>query len=245
VSPFTLLIRTSLANPVQYSKGCETGSSQFTGNVALSVLARIEDCDISRREQLLRLTPWVTQPRMLAEFKHQTPFTVANQTHFVVETNHPKDIPIHDQDCRFVVIEVSSLTQRDVEFTRKLQEEAPAFLDLLLNVKLPAREEHFGRLALPDVSTSVKEEIAESNLTAEEMFANECLKEGDGFVSNGELWEAFGQWCHRTRKVNPFSDSQEFVRRLGSWFTARGIPSDRRSIRGEKLRGRSGVQLKA
>jgi Transposase and inactivated derivatives len=34
VSPFTLLIRTSLANPVQYSKRCETGSCCFQSSVS-------------------------------------------------------------------------------------------------------------------------------------------------------------------------------------------------------------------
>lgn len=219
--------------------------SQFTGSVAQSVLGRIEDCDISKRDQLLRLTPWVTSPQLMAEHKHQTPFAVPNQLHLLVTTNNPDDIPIRDQDCRFVVIQTEPLgSDKDVEFANKLDRERAAFLDLVLGIKLPSGSDRYGRLALPDVVTDQKADAAESNRTTVEVFAEECLTtEGatdSDFVSNGDLYERYKEWTNANGRPRDCDSAQSLTKSLGAWFTLRGV----QVARTNSQRGRKGIKVR-
>lgn len=217
--------------------------SQFTGNVAQSILGRIEDCDISKRDQLLRLTPWVTSPHLMAEHKHQTPFAVPNQLHLIVTSNNPDDIPIRDKDCRIVLIQTEPLgTDRDVEFADKLLRERAAFLFLAQSIKLPEGSDRYSRLAIPDILTDAKGDAAESNRTTAEVFADECLiTDASSFVSNGDLYGRYREWVSDTGRVRDCDSSQELSKALGSWFTLRGVQASRTNSE----RGRKGIKVTA
>jgi phage/plasmid-associated DNA primase len=214
-------------------------NSQFTGNVALSVLGRIEDLDISGKDRRDRLTPWVTAPKLLCEFKGQTPYAVDNQLHLMMTANSPKYVPIYDDDCRFVLIEVESLQQsdRDNDFMQKLKREAPAFLHLALNTKLPPA---FDRLALPPVHTEAKAQLAEDNQSIAERFASETfVKSERAFLSNAEIYDVYVKWCNENQRIALYEDSQSLIRELSEWFANRGLPAAKR----QQKRGRLNLSL--
>lgn len=219
--------------------------SQFTGPIAQSVLGRIEDCDISKREHLLRLLPLVTAPKLLCEFKGRTPFFVPNQLHIVVTTNRPGDIPVHDGDCRFVVIQTVSLgDDKDVEYPNRLKAERAAFLHMVKRVKLPTGSQRYSRLALPDVSTAAKEDVVDGNRIQCEVFADECLTtEGatrKDRISNQQLYDLYREWCVSGCRSPECSDSRDLASQLGAWLTARGIQLYRTATE----RGREGIKVR-
>lgn|GEM_PF-5406034 len=216
--------------------------SQFTGPVALSVLGRIEDQDISGRDKRDRLTPWVTAPKLLCEFKGQTPYSVDNQLHLMMTCNSPAYVPVYDDDCRFVVVEVGTLSpaDRDSSFSSRLQAEAPAFLHWALNTQLPPA---YDRLALPAIHTDAKADLAESNQSVVERFAGEVIEMGEpaDYVSNAALYTAYREWCQRRGRPQTCDDAQALVKGLGEWFTNRGIAS----ARTKTDRGRKGIRLQS
>ena len=153
-------------------------SGNFNQELEGTVLCTIEEVDLTKRESIAynRIKNWSTSPTILVHQKRFTPYSKVNTTHWVQVGNSIKECPILPGDTRITAIYVPALHQmrNPVSLFESLQSEMPAMLWELLQYPLPPRS---GRLNIPIITTSEKEDQAEGRLNDVELFIQEhCYK---------------------------------------------------------------------
>lgn len=183
----------------------------FNGELHEAVLCYVEETDLSKSGTLAynRIKEYVTNDTLSVHIKRMQPFMAPNTTHWCQMANTRESLPIFKGDTRVIVIHVSDLVQEIPKrvLLAKLQEEAPQFMQTLMQLELPPST---GRLRLPILTTSSKEASEEANQDAMQAFLDSScyyvlgervtFKEfHDRLQDSLHPWER-GQW-HR-RKVS-------------------------------------------
>lgn len=169
--------------------------SGFNEEVANAVLCIVEETDLRQnKEAANRLKDWVTGRTISINAKYKTVYDIQNSTHWIQCANDANYCPVLSGDTRVLVIRVDR-PEREIPKERlfsMLENEAPAFLHLLLQIDLP---ESNGRLAVPCLTTLEKKEMELSNKNEVEVFVAEQCYERKGheipfdlFYNNFQAW---------------------------------------------------------
>ncbi len=172
-------------------------SSGFNGELENAILCAVEETNLQKTAAARnRVKDWVTSSTILIHPKGKTPYQVINTTHFVQTGNAVQECPIFTGDSRICMIHVpvldllSMLPKRQLHI--QLEQEAPAFLNDVLNLELPPTDD---RLNIPVVDTNIKIETAKSNRSALEVFLDEEIYYVPGQrILYAELFNKFQEW---------------------------------------------------
>jgi len=180
-----------------------TNNNQFNGELANGVLAIIEEKDISGSTTAYnRIKDWVTSKVIYIRKMRMDAYEQANTLHFMMMANEQEACPVIPGDTRIMVIEVPDLLD-DEEIPKPvllklLEEEAPAFMNTLLNVELPQAQ---NRLHLPVVDTYKRQQSQAMSRTGLQAFIQEQAHYAPGqkipFV---DFYEAFVKWLDPTER---------------------------------------------
>lgn len=152
-----------------------TSKSNFNGELEGSILNVVEETNLTKnREAANRIKDWVTGKTISIRHLYQTSFDVDNTGHWIQCANDISYCPILPGDTRVLVIRVNELRSEIPKATlfRQLEEEKSAFLHYVLSIEIPEPE---GRLAMPCLSTSDKQDIESYNSSPLERFISENL----------------------------------------------------------------------
>lgn len=160
-----------------------------------AILAVIEEISLRRNEEAYnRIKDLVTGRTFTLHEKHRTPIDVPNTLHFIQCANKPDFCPVEVGDTRIVMTYVDCPEEeipKDVLMAR-LDEEAAAFLYTILHLELPPTP---GRLRIPVIETTLKEDQAESNRNElEEFIADHCYAIPGAAVMISHFYEKFFDW---------------------------------------------------
>jgi len=153
---------------------CLKNVSGFNDELEGTILAVVEETNLKESKVAYnRIKEWVTARTIAINQKYESIRQTTNYTHWVHCANSVDYVPVFDGDTRILVIEVPRL---DVDIPKEklmdsLFEEAPAFLNTLLNLVFP--ENRCGRLSLPVLETAAKREVMDLNKTVLELFVDE------------------------------------------------------------------------
>lgn len=169
-----------------------TSQGGFNSEIASAVLCAIEEVDLSEAKgSLERIKSWVTGVEMLIHPKRMEPFKQLNTTHWVHTSNYASAVPIFPGDTRITMIWVPPLTQEIPRhiLDERLAMEAPSFLRSILDMRIPPAP---GRLNIPFISTSSKEEAEEGARSALQIFiADSCHPVDGASVSLKDFYSTF------------------------------------------------------
>lgn len=147
-------------------------SAEFNHELDGAILCYIEEKDISQIPQAYnRIKDLVTAKTLSIRKMRTDSYQVPNWTHWVHNANSQKNCPVFPGDTRITVIYVPELINEIPKtiLTKRLEEEAPAFMRTILNLVLVPLGAG-GRLRLPVVSTDRKKKSESLNTTALERF---------------------------------------------------------------------------
>lgn len=167
--------------------------SGFNAEIEYSILCVIEETDLNKDKQAYnRIKDWVTSKIIQIHKKHLTPYDIVNTTHWIQCSNDIDSCPVFPGDTRITMINVPTRPDSIVSKTalmEKLEQEAPDFLNLVLNIEIP---EHKERLRIPVIETEDKSEAVKRNLSAVRLFINEAIYYAPGEVIRiSDFFEAF------------------------------------------------------
>ena len=136
------------------------------------VLCVIEEMDLGRDKKANnRVKDWVLGRKLPIHHKHQTPYDIPNTTHWVHCANDARFCPVFPGDTRITMIFVPKLSVLDkvnrTKMHRMLKQEAPAFLQFLLDYDLPSPGD---RLRVEYIDTEDKLAVSAGNRTPLQMF---------------------------------------------------------------------------
>lgn len=184
-----------------YNAGTALESDRgFNGELLYAIVCYIEELDLSKKkgkaDTYNRIKEWTTAKKFLIHPKGVDPYQIPNTTHWVHSANNPKAVPVFPGDDRIVSIEVEPLTPLELipktAFQEMLIKEAPDFLATILRLEIPPTND---RLNIPVVSTSLKQQIQESNMNLVEQFiAAEWIEVPGAMVMHQDFCEAFKKW---------------------------------------------------
>lgn len=174
----------------------------FNAEISNAVLCIIEETDLKRnRDAANRIKDWVTGKTISINTKYKTVYDIVNTTHWVQCANDPGFCPVLPGDTRIVVSQVDTPKQ-DIPKTvlfEQLEQEKAAFLHTVLSLELPAPE---GRLAIPCITTSIKQELESYNKSDLENFMQEKVKICSGeIVSFEEFFFTFQNWLPMDKRA--------------------------------------------
>ena len=180
-----------------------TSKGNFNGELEGAVLCVVEETNLTQnKEANNRLKDWVTGKTISIRPMYVSPFDIDNTTHWIQCANDASYCTVMPGDTRIVVIHVNAIESEipKILFLKKLEDERAAFLNYILNIDLPAPA---GRLAIPCLSTSDKEELESYNSSSLERFMKESV-----FVRKGNLvyfddfYQAFQDWLPGEERHN-------------------------------------------
>jgi hypothetical protein len=184
--------------PLLITKGCMsaatalTSQSSFNGELADTILAYVEELDISKYPRAKsRIKDWVTSSILAIHPKYGQPYEAPNMMHFVQTANSSDFCPIFPGDSRIVMTLVQPLEHEidKTELFGRLKDEAPAFLYDALNMTMPPSA---GRLYLPILETESKRRTQELNKTPLEQFLDaQCFKVDGAKILYSDFYEQF------------------------------------------------------
>lgn len=172
-----------------------TSKSGFNGELENAVLCVVEETNLTKNKDAhSRIKDWVTGRTISIHIKRETVFDIANTSHWIQCANDLSYCPVLPGDTRIVVISVPAL---DAEIPKKvlfnkLDAEKAAFMNHIMAIELP---DPMGRLAIPCINTSEKEEILSYNSSELERFMKEKIKICKGkCIEFEEFYNAFCDW---------------------------------------------------
>lgn len=179
-----------------------TNRSGFNGELENAVLCVVEETNLSKNKDANnRIKDWVTGRTISIRHLYQNSFDIANTSHWIQCANDLSFCPVLPGDTRIVVVPVPELEQemsKKILF-EKLEQEKAAFLDHIMSIELPEPQ---GRLAVPCISTSHKEEIESYNSTDLERFMHEKIKVCKGHcISFEDFVNAFYDWLEPSERM--------------------------------------------
>jgi hypothetical protein len=155
-------------------------SGYFNGEIEGAVLCVVEETNLRKTPTAYeKIKDWVTSPIITIHKKGKMPYDTVNSTHWIQCSNDPSYCPIFPGDTRITVIHVPPLTKEIPKLTllSRLKDEAPAFLQALMEFELP---EPIDRLRIPVLQTPEKELQEELNENDLITFIKNYLKPCDG-----------------------------------------------------------------
>jgi hypothetical protein len=141
---------------------CLKEGNDFNGELENAVVCYVDEKDLaSRKNARNRIKEWVTSPNLSIRRMRSDQYTVANTTHWIHCANNQSYCPVFPGDTRITMMYVPELSP-GAEIPKstlvdKLKEEAPQFLQTVLEIELPPLQ---GRLRMPVVETRDKREAA-------------------------------------------------------------------------------------
>lgn len=205
-----------------------TSVGRFNAELAGAVLCVVEETNLRANKGAYdRIKDWVTGRHISIHEKGCTPYDLKNSCHWIQCSNHANHTPVLPGDTRITMIAVEELMDEvpKPELMNLLQAEAPAFLNTLLNTRLPPMTE---RLRVPAVDTADKEDQMDMAKSDLELFAAETLAEVPGCVLS------FADFFERFHASLP--DSQKHLwtsRRVGREFAHPLFPKGRYGAGGQ------------
>jgi hypothetical protein len=154
-----------------------TTKSDFNGELANAVLAVVEETNISvagERTQN-RMKDWVTSPFISVRKMRTDSYLQKNTLHFIQTANHESNCPVLAGDTRITMMYVPAPKVEIAKpvLIKNLEAEAPYFMRSIMDLHIPTAP---GRLRLPVIHTSRKNEAEEQSMTVLESFLhNECF----------------------------------------------------------------------
>jgi hypothetical protein len=200
-----------------------TSSGHFNAEIEGAVLCVVEEINLQQNKQAYeKIKDWVTSKTISIHRKGQTPYDIANSTHWVHCANDASFCPIFHGDTRIAVCYVPPIDEPIPKFRllNSLQEEAPAFLDTLLNTEIPDATD---RLRIPLIMTDEKIMQADANKT----FLEQFLENEVHYATGHRI--LFADFCDRFRTWLPAGER-------GNWSNTK----IGRSMSPEWVRGRMG-----
>lgn len=174
-----------------------TSDSGFNGELYGSILAVVEEVDISKSSKALeRIKDYVTSKSLFIRRLNQNGFMAANNSHWVQCANDPAYCPVFPGDTRTTVIYVDPLPveteiPKDI-LLDKLRIEVPYILNTLLNLELPPPP---GRLRIPVLESDTKGNIQDANRNRVMEFIDaQCTYLPGSVVSLKAFIQSFHSW---------------------------------------------------
>lgn len=150
-----------------------TNPSGFNAELINAIICVIEETNLSKKGYALeRIKDWVTSRVISIHKKGMTPYSIENMTHWIQCANDSDWCPILPGDTRITAIRVSDLENEipKSKLEAMLQDEAPAFLNHVLNFELPTP---INRLGIPVIESDEKSSAMEYNKSALQTFVEE------------------------------------------------------------------------
>jgi len=187
-------------------------TSGFNGELYEAILAYVEEADLSKGGTLAynRIKEFVTNDKLSIHIKRQQPFMAPNTTHWCQMANSRDNLPIFPGDTRIIVIHVADLMDEIPKrvLKAKLREEAPQFMQTLMQLELPPAT---GRLRLPILTTDSKEASEEASKDPLMVF----LEENCHYVKGERtLFKKFYDMFHES--LHPWEKGQWLKRKVSS-----------------------------
>jgi hypothetical protein len=156
------------------AKNALTSKNAFNGELEGGILAVIEEQDISGSPHAYnRMKEWTTAKQISIRKMRTDSYPMPNTLHFLMFANHQSYCPVFPGDSRVMVIEVRDLVQgEDIpkkELMELLEEEAPHFMNTLLNIDLPAVK---NRMSVMLVDTYKRQQSQDMSRSPLETFIN-------------------------------------------------------------------------
>ncbi|QDT54279.1 hypothetical protein Pan44_23070 [Caulifigura coniformis] len=172
-------------------------NTDFNGELANAILPYIEETDLSKAGTTARnrLKAWVTGLTVSIRKMRTDAYDQPNTLHFIQTANDRKACPVDFGDTRITMMEVRPLEHEipRTEFRRRLEAEAPAFMQTVLGLTLPSPD---GRLRIPAIETESKSAAQQSTRPAVLKFVDACCEKDPSYrVSCKEFGKAFREWC--------------------------------------------------
>jgi len=189
-STFHEAIQLLLKDEVGYAKADQalTNTSGFNGELYGSVLAVIEEVDVSTKLAYDRVKDWVTSPRIFIQAKHKDGFLTPNTTHWVQCSNDKNYCPVFPGDTRITVGYVPEFKGVEIpkpELMGRLKSEAPYFLYTLLRLDIPPSN---SRLRIPVLDSDIKQELEDLHRSSVKEFIEDHCKYTPGTVTHFDLF---------------------------------------------------------
>lgn len=143
-----------------------TNDSGFNGELYGTILAVVEEVDVSSKIAYDRAKDWVTSEQIFIRPLHRDGFLSANSTHWIQCSNNKSYCPVFPGDTRITVGYVPEFTEEEIpkpELMSRLLSEGPAFLYTLLRLDIPPSN---SRLRIPVLDSSIKQELEDLNRNA-------------------------------------------------------------------------------
>jgi len=202
-SIFHEAISTLISRGIVYADEALQSKSNFNGEIADAVLCVVEETNLGSHNSSAydRMKAWVTGEEILIHAKYQQPHQVKNTTHWCQMANDKAFCPIAVGDTRVVMIHVPMLETVEIPKSTLLQhlkEQAPAFLRMLLDLRLPTPP---GRTRLPVLETDSKTMAQEDNKTIVDKFLEtQCYPVDGALVRFREFYEALSEWMQEEER---------------------------------------------
>jgi hypothetical protein len=170
-------------------------TQQFNYELAGAILCITDEFNLAvNKGAYNKLKDWVTAKYITIRPMFSHPFQLPNTTHWMQVANNPSFCPMGFGDTRIVVIKVENLVREipKQEFMDSLEEEASAFLHHILNLSIPSA---IGRMRIPVLETSEKEEQIDASLNPVEQFITECCFSRRGhYIEFSEFSNRYKSW---------------------------------------------------
>lgn len=172
-----------------------TSTSEFNGELEGCILAVVEEKNISATPGAHnRIKDLVTSPTISIRRMRSDSYEVPNTSHWIQCANSPDFCPVFPGDTRITMLYVEGI-QKEIPkpaLKKALQDEAPFFMWTLLHTTLPQSR---GRLRIPIVNTSFKEDAAACNQNHLDLFIDEnCLFDQNGRILWADFFKKFQDW---------------------------------------------------
>jgi hypothetical protein len=208
-----------------------TNNNGFNGELYGAVVAAVEEVDVSKTTAHNRIKDWVTGRDIFIRPLWSTGFICPNSTHWIQCSNYPDYCPIFPGDTRISVgwVGVPNKEIPKNVLLDKLRAEAPAFIYTLLNMDLPPAP---GRLKIPVLGSSVKEELQEQHKDPVVNFIESYCTYEPGVIVDADLFvSAFIKSLPDGEKIK--WSRAEILKRIPIMTYPRGTYSNNFEIHGQ------------
>jgi hypothetical protein len=173
-----------------------TTKGDFNGELANAILCVVEEKQVSKHAGAMnKIKDWVTCRRLSIRKMRTDSFEQDSTLHWLQCSNYFHACPVFPGDTRVTVIEVPPLSGAEIpkpKLMDYLRDEGPHFLRTLMNLELPAAQ---GRLRIPPVETSDKQDLA-GDMAPVSQFLADCCEFGNDFrVIKKHLQSAYNVWA--------------------------------------------------
>ena len=225
-SSFHNMLSMLLINGVVRAEQALTSTGGFNAELEFALLSIVEEINLKKnRTSYERIKDWVTSGKISIHRKGLTPYITTNTNHFVHCANDASACPVFGGDTRVTMAYVGELTKEELIPQHKLEiqlnKEAPDFLAAIKRYKLP---EPHDRLGISPLTTDIKEQIEENNLSQVETFLKErCYYVEGEVIKYNLLYEEFIKW------LDPSDRFGWSIRKFGPEIPQQKYPKGRMS----------------